>query len=280
MFLIAVDDEELARKSLVRSLNEVFPDDEIAGFSKAEQAIACVKEKKEKGEVTAYAFLDIKLRGMNGIELAREIKNISPSTRILFVTAYNEYAYEAYQVHARGYILKPVDAMTIRNNLRELEIDWKKEPDLNQITDKRLYAVTFGCFDAFADGKSLTFERAKAKELLAYLIDKNGAGVTNAQIEAALFEESNGEKRKSKYVSKIIAALMATLKNTHLEDAVIRKRNYLAINKEKVDCDYYQFMKGDIHAVNSYQGTYMENYEWAEMTAASLEFEKNGRFRQ
>ena len=50
----------------------------------------------------------------------------------------------------------------------------------------------------------------------------------------------------------------------------MRKRNYYAVNTELVKCDYYDYLKGDILAVNSYQGEYMSQYSWAELTLVNL----------
>ena len=52
---------------------------------------------------------------------------------------------------------------------------------------------------------------------------------------------------------------------------MIKKWNYLAIDPERIDCDYYNFLAGDVRAINSYTGEYMSNYSWAEFTTAYLD---------
>ena len=63
---------------------------------------------------------------------------------------------------------------------------------------------------------------------------------------------------------------MKKRRHLEIEDVIIKKWNYLAIDVSKIDCDYYKFLDGDAVAVNSYMGEYMANYSWAEMTTANL----------
>ena len=101
MLILAVDDETLTLNNLMDTLKQVFPDEshEIVGFEDTEEALNFVQTYDGS---FLYAFLDIQLRGMLGIELAKEIKEIRPETRIIFCSAYTEYAMDAFSVHAIG----------------------------------------------------------------------------------------------------------------------------------------------------------------------------------
>ena len=61
-----------------------------------------------------------------------------------------------------------------------------------------------------------------------------------------------------------------------MEDVLIRKGNTMAIRPEKLDCDYYRMLEGDMAAVNAFRGLYMEQYSWAEITKGSLVFGSMG----
>ncbi|MBP3888884.1 MAG: response regulator [Cellulosilyticum sp.] len=117
MNIIAVDDETLALNSLIRVLKQVFVDMDIKGFQKSCEALQLIDALSQKGEKLDYAFLDVEMRGISGIELAKRIKEICPETRILFVSAYDHYACEAFQIHAKGYILKPATKELIEESL-------------------------------------------------------------------------------------------------------------------------------------------------------------------
>ena len=105
------------------------------------------------------------------IELAKRIKDQCPQTRILFCTAYSYYALEAYQLHALGYLMKPVDADKLREAVSQIEAQLGTFPEDGTETPGKLVVHTFGNFEVLYNGTPLVFEREKAKELLALLID-------------------------------------------------------------------------------------------------------------
>lgn len=106
--------------------------------------------------------------------------------------------------------------------------------------------------------------------MLAYLVDRAGAGVTTTEIGAVLWEDKEYDKNMKNQTQKVISALFSALKAINAENILIKKWNYLAIDPEQVECDYFNFLNGDIDAVNSYMGEYMSNYSWTEFTTASL----------
>lgn len=270
--IIAVDDERLARNALVKALTGVFPEADIKDFSKAGQCMDYIHGLSEEKENLEYAFLDIQMGGMTGVELARQIKDIFPQIRILFVTAYNHYAYEAFQLQVKGYILKPVSEENIKEALDNMEVDWKKE--LDTYGEKRLQVNTFGNFEVSVDGKTLDFTRKKSKELLALLIDRMGESVSNEEIMELLWREEEAELHKKSYLRKIKSDLIKTLKAAEVEDIIVKDKHGLSVNINRIDCDYFLFMQGHVSAINSYHGIYMEEYSWAEFTTAYLTSQK------
>lgn len=264
MNILALDDEELMLWALTDSLEKVFNENDIIkGFEESEDAIGFVKSLGNKP--LDYAFLDIRLRGSNGIDVAKEIKKLKPKTKILFCTAYSDRAIDAFGVNAVGYLLKPITPEKIRNSLEQLSLMFSNIGDIP--TEKKVEIKTFGNFDVFVDKKPIHWKRLKAKELLALLVDKKGASVTNVEIAITLWEDDN----KVKSVPTIISSLRHTLKDYGVEDILIRSRNNTAIDTTKVLCDVYEFYDGKATALNLYQGEYMANYSWAEFTNAYLQ---------
>ena len=97
---IIVDDEPLAVK-LLESFVTKTPDLRLIGsFTDSVEAINAVKEQKPD-----LLFLDIQMPDLNGMELARMIP---PTTRVIFTTAFKEYAFESYEVSALDFLLKPI----------------------------------------------------------------------------------------------------------------------------------------------------------------------------
>ena len=261
MIILAVDDERIMLKELTTELRQVFPGAEIQGFQDSLKAEQWAKELAQEGRKIDYAFLDIQMREINGLELARRLKLLHPGTILIFCTAYTEYAFEAVGMYAKGYLMKPVSAEDIVRTLDEMVYDWRKSISADK---QDFYVKTFGHFEVFANGLPLVFEREKAKELLAYLIDRYGSSVTTEQIAVVLWEDRPYDRTLKNYVSTILGSLRNTLRKVGKEDILIKTRNHLSVDPEKFKCDAYDYEKGDIAAINSFRGEYMVNYSWAE----------------
>ena len=78
MYILALDDEQYALDSIAQELELVFPNAEIQEETKASAAIAWAKSLASQGENLSYAFLDIQMRGTNGLEVARQLKILHP----------------------------------------------------------------------------------------------------------------------------------------------------------------------------------------------------------
>ena len=190
MNILAVDDEPIVLWSLIRNLEEIFcnPPDIVQGCDEVDDVFKYLEWMKD--EPLDYAFLDVKLRGMTGVELAKRLREEKPKVKIIFCTAYSDYAMDAFQVHAVGYLLKPITQEMIRKTLGELNTLLTQEEPI----DHRLHIHTFGNFVAFVDYQNLNWEREKAKELLALLIDRRGAALTNAEIAMTLWGDDSKAK--------------------------------------------------------------------------------------
>ena len=261
MYVLAVDDEQIMLKELTTELVQVFPNAEIRGIQEPQDALHWAAELAQDGKKLSYAFMDIQMRGMNGIALARQLKQLHPEMVLIFCTAHTEYAFDAMGMYAKGYLLKPVSAENIVRTLDEMVYDWRKT---KEVQEHRFWVKTFGHFEVFVDGEPLVFEREKAKEMLAYLIDRCGASVTTEQLAVALWEDRVYDRTLKNYISTILGSLRKTLRQVGHEDILIKTHNHLSVNPEKIKCDAYDYEKGILSAMNSFRGEYMVNYSWAE----------------
>lgn len=268
MQFISVDDEELVQATIVHAIQAAEPESTVTGFLNPTIALEAVSSGVVKPDI---AFLDIEMTGMTGIELAKKLKDISPKTAIIFVTGYSKYALDAYSVHARGYLLKPVTVEQVRAEIDALQDPVIQEKPLPSTKVHRLKAVCFGTFDVYVDGKELTFPRSKCKELLAYLIHKRGCSITVRDIAAVLFEDKEYTTSLLSHVRTIISTMIKTLEEAGVSDIVEKRFNSVAIIPDKIDCDLYRFLNGEVDAVNSYFGEYLTEYEWAKFTVGYLD---------
>lgn len=262
MHILALDDELLALKSIAQELAIVFPQARIQQETKPSSAISWATALAEQGDSLSFAFLDIQMRGMNGLEVARQIKKLHPQVAVFFCTAHSEYALDAFNLYAKGYLLKPVLAKDIERVLDEMVKDWRKTRDS---LSKNIRIQTFGNFAVFINDSLLTFEREKAKELLAYLVDRHGSPVTTEQIAIVLWEDVYDRKLKNK-TTAVISSLRSTLKDAGIGSILVKSWNHIALDVSKVKCDAYDFEKGDLNAINAFRGEYISNYSWAEVT--------------
>ena len=253
MIAIAVDDEILMLGALAAAIKASPDISEVAQFSGCEEALDFVKENP-----VDIAFLDINMRGMGGLALAEKIIGICPTCKIVFCTGYEEYAIPAFKLHASGYLMKPVSAKDV-----QVEIDNIK--GIRQ-TEKPLTVKCFGTFEVYTRGEKLTFKRSKTKELFAFLVDRNGAGVTVAEIGAALWENDEDQKNHN-YIHQLFRDLRQSLEAVGVENIFERNNYFYSINPEKLDCDYYSYLR---NGRPEFFGEYMSQYSWAEETCGLL----------
>lgn len=258
MNYIAVDDEPFALEDLGEAVRKAAPSCGLTCFTGPGAALQYVE-----GNPVDTAFLDIELGSVNGLVLAKQLKDIRPDIHIIFVTSYEQYAVQAFQIHATGYLMKPVTAEDIRRELTFLYGEISVE--------KTVRVQTFGGFEVFVNGRPLQFKRARTKELLAYLIDRRGGSVTMGEACAVLWEDGTGSMAQKSYLRNLITDLRAALRSAGAEDILVKNYNSLAVNPKLLDCDIYRFIEGDPRAVNSYRHDYMPGYSWAEFSISVLE---------
>ena len=138
------------------------------------------------------------------------------------------------------------------------------------LSNNKLIVQTFGNFEVFYEDKPVVFMRAKSKELLAYLIDRRGATVTTAEACGILWEDKEYNFSLQRQFQTIVSDLIKSLKMYKFEHVVYRRRNCLSVDVSKLDCDVYKLLEGSGTAKENYNGEYMSNYSWAEMTAGFL----------
>ena len=273
MRIVCVDDEELLVERTAALCRKLPYAEDVFAFSYAEDAVRWFTEN-----TADLALLDIDMPDMNGLQLAANIKKSSPYTRVIFLTGYAEYAIDAYAMHAEGYLLKPIGYDSLREEIEYIFPDVRgerKEPEGK--VSPHIEARTFGYFNLLVDGRPVRFSRSKAKELLAFLIDQNGNFVSRKDIFYALWEDSNYERSKQKYLDTVIRSLRDTLQEYQISDILETEKGAMRVVPDKLVCDLYRFLKGDIDAVNSYRGEYMNSYSWADMTEGYLSRKISGK---
>ena len=255
MIAIAVDDEALMLGALVAAI-EASPDiTKVASFSDCEEALEFVKNNPAD-----IAFLDINMRGMGGLSLAEKIIAVRPRCKIVFCTGYEEYAIPAFKLHASGYLMKPISAEDVQGEIDNIKGILQQE--------KLLTVKCFGNFEVYAKNEAIAFKRLKTKELFAFLVDRNGAGMTAKQICAVLFQDDTDDTKNLVYLRQLVMDLKKTLKSVGAEAVLCHESPCYRIDTSLIKCDYISYLET---GKPEFYGEYMTQYSWAEQTCAMLQ---------
>ena len=251
MRVLAVEDEVILLKHLTNRIHEALPEAEILAFDNPGDAMSVLPDVEAD-----IAFLDIAIGDMNGVDLAKHIKAVHPCCDIVFCTGYSDYAAQAFDLGASDYLMKPITKKKIEHALSLL-----RQTNVRKLTEQGLYIRCFGEFEVFYQGKPVISFTKRSKELLAYLVDKAGAVCTSVDISNAIFRGSSDS-----YFRVVKKDLVKILSDIGQEDILINVWGKLGINREKVRCDYFDYLDGNPRAVNQYKGAYMLQYDWAQTT--------------
>ena len=138
MNILVVDDERLPLEYLIRVIKQVLTDVNVTGFRKPSEALEYAKSNH-----VDLAFLDIELGGMNGLQLAKKLKDIYGRVDIIFTTGNSQYTANEYVKDAGGYLLKTVTAEAVIEAMDYLQNPTGPAPK------KRIRIQTFGDFEVY-----------------------------------------------------------------------------------------------------------------------------------
>ena len=260
MNILVVDDDRSSLEKIEKIVNKVMPDSECSVFDSSLSVLA--KAREQEFDV---AFLDINMPELNGIDLGNYLVELNPFINIIFLTEHKEFGYEAMQIHASGYIVKPATEQSVKKELNVL-----RYPELRK-KYKRVFAQTFGNFELFVDGEPIVFKYNRTKEIVAVLINNRGAQTTNGELIACLWEDDGDPDKKLSYLCNLRQDLQNTLKKLKLDGIIQKQRGSMAIVKDKIECDLFDWLEKKKESKYQYVGDYMNQYSWPEYFHAELD---------
>lgn len=174
MKTILIDDEPMALEVLANMLSPYEDIDIIGRYTNPTQALEKIKVSQ-----VDIIFLDIEMGDVNGLELAQVFMEKDPQVEIVFVTAYSQYAVDAFELNALDYLLKPIQEKRLfkaierlRENIKEEQIEDKSK----NTRDNRLKVLSFGGFQVLNHmGDPVKWRTQKSKEVFAYLWERKNA---------------------------------------------------------------------------------------------------------
>lgn len=258
MKTIYVDGEMSERSVFLHNVGDICEIEVVGTFFDGWEALAFAQRNP-----VDLAVLGIQLNGMDGIFLAKRLKILYPDILFIFITKHERYAMEAIRLHAAAYLIKPYTKEELQYAIQSAQL-------LSRRTKKRIFVKTFGHFDVFVDEKPIMFRSAKAKELLALLVDRQGGTVNTDQIICALWEERPNDEATQNLCSKVTKNLQKELKEYGAQEMLITSRGIRRVDREAFSCDLYELLSGNEHARRRFVGDYMLDYSWAEERMGQL----------
>ena len=132
--VIMVDDRKAILSGGLPVLEEVMPEATVVGFTRPREAI-----EYAKGNRVVLAFVDIELGSASGLDLCRELLDVNPRTNVVFLTAYAEYSLDAWSTGASGFMVKPITAEGVREQLALLRYPF---PAAGRLPEKQTGAAS------------------------------------------------------------------------------------------------------------------------------------------
>lgn len=257
MKAIIVDDEPLMIHRFLRLSSEIEDLDVAGQFEDGEAALAYMKENPAE-----LAFLDVEMPVMDGITLARKLREIREDMIIVFVTAFDKYIGDSNAVGGDYYLVKPYT--------REiLEVMMEKIRMLAARQKKDIYIQTFGRFVVKKKDKPVRLT-GKGKEILALVVSKQGKEISNEEIYQVIWEGRPYSNSNMTVYYNALRRLKDMLKEAGIEELLISTARGQMANTEMFDCDYYSWKEDNMKMSDRFEGEFLSEYSWGEEILAGI----------
>lgn len=256
--LMLVDDEKPSTDLLCRILSDIGMGEVVGTFGKPSEAISQLMNL-----VPDVAFLDIEMPGVNGLELARQMRQQLPDLFIVFITGYSHYALEAFKVEALDYILKPFMPEEIEAALNRILKYKGHQSELPSTSLPSFQIHCFGEFSAYDDqGQRVRWSTKKAQELFAYLLLNQDSLLDKERIGEALWSD----KPRSRHANNLHISLYRLRKDLAAAGLEV------SILSEKGSQEGYGIQLGEISCDLDSVNAYMTSAQQFPFTEAFIEY--------
>ncbi len=232
---ILVDDMRPALRELEFLLKK-YPDISIEGmYTNPLAAIEKIGETKPQA-----VFLDINMPQLQGMDAASKILDLSPETDIVFVTAYDQYAIEAFELHAMDYLLKPISEERLEKTIERLR---RKAPVEKERHSTKLQIRCFGRFQmGWEDQEPIKWRIEKARELFVYMLLNHERSISRDELLDKLWPEDNPE-RAVKQLYNGTYYIRKALEAYGIDKSLISINNSYNLTLGQVDWDVGRYCK-------------------------------------
>ncbi|NEW08010.1 response regulator [Paenibacillus sp. SYP-B3998] len=278
MRAIIIDDERLALIQLEKILKEQANIEIIGAFLEPNQALEAAIQLQPD-----VAFLDIHMPEVTGIQLAEMLQEACPELDIVFVTAFDEYALQAFDLNAVDYVMKPIKRNRMKDTVQRLEKRREHVQRLNATQSPFLVR----CFqtlriDLPGEKRDLVkWRTSKAQEVFAYLVHHRGQFVRKSVLHEMLWPQFDENKAKTHLYTTIYQirqclkkeAIDIPIQTIAMEDAYMIQADAVSVDAVEWERTLTELepisestLAGHQRVIDAYQGDYLGEYDylWAE----------------
>ncbi|MGB8451819.1 MAG: response regulator [Anaerocolumna sp.] len=237
MKVILLDDEKSMLMIMGKMLSKI-PDIELVGsFQSPGAAYKYIKENK-----VDMAFVDINMPEENGLDFVRRVTSEVNDIAIFFLTAYKEYALEAYGMYAFDYLVKPITQEKLEKSIQKAK---EKliflQPYKSTVTLYKMHFYCLGSLDVKSiEGKSVQFTSSKSSELMAYLIMHRGRLVSKWRIMEDVFAGMAPQNAET-YLNTTVYKLRKALEPHGMKAIIISADESYKIDLKDIYVDMIDF---------------------------------------
>ncbi len=244
MKALCVDDELLLLDNLLWAVRQSPDVEEAVGFEDETDALRWAKNNKAD-----IAFIDIELHEMSGIDMAKELHRIDPNMDIVFCTGHSQYALDAFDVHATGYLMKPITPEMVQKEITYIR-ERKEKREGAELTVRR-----YGNFSVYdRNGNIVEFKRTKTKELLAVLVHTHGMEMRVQDLCRYLWNDNDTMfENNKKYLWNLLSDLRTSLDKVGAGSVLGRSGNGHFVNMSMIE----------LNDIGRGEYPYMSGYDWA-----------------
>lgn len=260
---IIIDDERHAIREIAYFLKDYSAIEVIASYTNPLKAIEELKVQNVQ-----LVFLDINMPQLPGIDVGSKILDINPEVRIVFVTAYDQYALEAFELNAIDYILKPIQQIRFDKTMDRI-LKGIERHDLHQ--NKKLHIKCFGSLKiGWEDEDPIKWRTEKTKELFAYLLMNAGIELSKDRIIDTLWSDIDVE-RAVKQLHNGIYYIRKTLEEYGIDRELVSISGNYCLKIGAVNFDKLAWKELKANPVSDitlrqveqiYVGDYLEDVDW------------------
>lgn len=221
MNILLVDDEKLALQDLKYAVDNAIKNAHIYCFNKANEALEFAKNNK-----IDIAFLDINMRLVDGISMAKDLKLRWPNVNIIFCTGYDEYTKNAFDIHASGYLMKPITSEAISDELKNLRYEVDEVKPLVYV-DNRYFDI----YDS--NNKLIGFKRQLSKVLFKILYESKER-IQVDDLCKLLWKDNDDLEKSRNYLMQLFSDIRHSLEDRGINGILVKDIKGYYLNKNLI----------------------------------------------